>query len=46
MYQDMDEQLSLADKVIDVVDQAVGKICVTLQRYNLEKAESSYVQVR
>ena len=41
----MDEQLKLAHKVVDVVDQANRKICVTLLRYNVDKPESSY-QVR
>ena len=43
---DMDEQLRLAHKVIDVVDRTNRKICVTLQRYNVDKPESSYAQVR
>ena len=42
----MDEQLKLAPKVVDVVDRANRKICVTLLRYNVDKPESSYVQVR
>ena len=42
---DMDEQLKLAHKVVDVVDQANRKICVTLLRYNVDKPESSYAQV-
>ena len=46
MYRDMDEQLKLAHKVVDVVDRTNGKICVTLLRYNLDKPESSYAQVR
>ena len=43
---DMDEQLKLAHKVFDVVDQANRKICVTLLQYNVDKHESSYAQVR
>ena len=43
---DMDEQLKLAHKVVDVVDQPNRKICVTLLRYNMDKPESSYVQFR
>ena len=46
MFKDMDEQLKLAHKVVDVVDRAKGKICVTLLRYNVEKLESFYAQVR
>ena len=42
----MDEQLKLAHKVVDVVDRANRKICVTLLRYNVDKPESSYAQVR
>ena len=43
---DMDEQLKLAHKVVDVVDRTNRKICVTLLRYNVHKPESSYAQVR
>ena len=32
--------------MIDVVDQANRKICVTLLRYNVEKPEGSYARVR
>ena len=46
MSRDMDEQLKLAHKVVDVVDRANRKICVTLLRYNVDKPESSYAQVR
>ena len=46
MSRDMDEQLKLAHKVVDVVDRANRKICVTMLRYNVEKPETSYVQVR
>ena len=42
----MDEQLKLAHKVVDVVDRANRKICETLLRYNVDKPESSYAQVR
>ena len=45
MSKDMDEQLKLAHKVVDVVDRASRKICVTLLRYNVDKPESSYAQV-
>ena len=43
---DKDEQLKLAHKVVDVVDRANRKICVTLLRYNVDKPESSYAQVQ
>ena len=46
MSRDMDEQLQLAHKVVDVVDRTNRKICVTLLRYNVDKPESSYAQVR
>ena len=46
MSKDMDEQLKLAHKVVDVVDRAKRKICVTLLCYNVDKHGSSYAQVR
>ena len=46
MSRDMDEQLKLAHKVVHVVDRTNRKICVTLLRYNVDKPESSYAQVR
>ena len=46
MSKDMDEQLRLAHKVVDVVDRANRKVCVSLLRYNVDKPESSYAQVR
>ena len=46
MSGDIDEQLKLAHRVIDVVDQSHRKICVTLLQYIVEKPESSYAQVR
>ena len=45
MSKDIDEQLKLAHKVVDIVDRN-RKICVTLLRYNVDKPESSYAQVR
>ena len=45
MSKEMDGPLKLAHKVADV-DRANRKICVTLLRYNVDKAESSYAQVR
>ena len=36
----------LAHKVVDVVDRANRKICVTLLRYNVDKPESSYARIR
>ena len=46
MSKDMDEQLKLANRVVDVVNRANRKICVTLLRYNVNKLESYYAQVR
>ena len=46
MSRDMDEQLKLAHKVVEVVDPTNRKICVTLLRYNVDNPESSYAQVR
>ena len=46
MSTDMDEQIKLALKVVDVVDRANRKICVTLLRYNVDKPESSFAHVR
>ena len=48
MSKDMDEQLKLAHKVLDVVDRANRKICVTLLRYRLRvpMIKSEYVQGR
>ena len=46
MSKDMDEQLKLAHMVVDVMDRTNRKICVTLLRYNVDKPESSYAQVR
>ena len=46
MSKDMDDQHKLAHKVVDVVDGANRKIWVTLLRYNKDKLESSYAQVR
>ena len=45
MSKDMDEQLKLAHKVVDVRDRTNRKVCVTLLRYNVDKPESSYAQV-
>ena len=43
---DMEEQLKLTHKVVEVSDWPHRKICVTMLRYNVEKLETSYVQVR
>ena len=46
MSENMDEQFKLAHKVVDVVERAKRKICVTLLRYSVDKPESSYARVR
>ena len=46
LSKDIDEQLKLAHKVVDVVDWANRKICVTLLRYIVDKPERSNAQVR
>ena len=43
---DMEEQLKLVHKVIDVVDRPNRKICVTLLRYKVDNPDTSYAQVR
>ena len=42
----MDEHVKLAHEVVDLVDRANRKICVTVLRYNVDKSESSYAQFR
>ena len=46
MSKDMDEQLNLVHKVFDPVDRPYRKVCVTLLRYDVDKLESFYAQVR
>ena len=46
MSKDLEEQLMLVHKVIDVVDRPNRKICVTLLRYKLDNPETSFAQVR
>ena len=46
LYKDMEKQLKFVHKVIDVVDHPNRKKCVTLLRYKVDKAETSYAQVR
>ena len=43
---DIDEHLKLAHKVVDVVDRAKLKNCVTLLPYFVDKPESSNSEVR
>ena len=46
LAKDMEDQLKLTHKVVEVVNRPHRKICVTMLRYNVEKPETSYVQVR
>ena len=46
LSKDMEEQLKLVHKVIDVVDRPNRRICVTLLRYKLDNPVTSYAQVR
>ena len=46
LSKDMEEQLKLVHKVIDVVDCPNRRICVTLLRYKVNNPETSYAQVR
>ena len=46
LSKNMEEQLKLVDKVIDVVDCPNRRICVTLLRYKVDNPETSYAQDR
>ena len=46
LSKDLEEQLKLLHKVVDVVDRPNRRICVTLLRYKLDNPENSYAQVR
>ena len=46
LSKDMEEQLKLVHKVIDVVDRPNRRICLTLLRYKVDNPETSYAQVR
>ena len=46
LSKDMEEQLKLMHKVIDVVDRPNRRISVTLLRYKADNPEISYAQVR
>ena len=45
LSKDMEEQLKLVHKVIDVVDCPNRRICVTLLRYKVNNPETYYAQV-
>ena len=46
LAKDMEEQPKLTHKVVGSFDRPHRKICVTMLRYNVEKPETSNVQVR
>ena len=46
LSKDMEEQLKLVHKVIDVVDCPNRKISVTLLRYKVDNPDTSYAKVR
>ena len=46
LCKDMEEQLKLVHKVIDVVDRPKRRIYVTLMRYKADNPDTSYAQVR
>ena len=46
LAKDMEEQLKFSHKVIEVFDRSHRKICVTMLRSNVEKTETSNVEVR
>ena len=46
MSKDMDGQLTLSQKVVDVVDRASRTIFVSLLRYKADKPEISHAEVR
>ena len=46
LSKDMEEQLKLVHRVIDVVDCPNRRICLTLLRYKVDNPETSYAQDR
>ena len=46
LSKDMEEQLKLVHKVVDIVGRPNRKICVTLLRYKVDNPETSYAHVR
>ena len=46
MSNDKDEQIKLTHKVVDVMDQANRKTCLTLLHYKKYKLEKSFAQLR
>ena len=46
LAKDVEEQLKLTHKVVEVDDRSQRKICLIMLRYILEKPETSFIQVR
>ena len=46
LAKDIEEQLKRTHKVVEIVRRPHRKICVTMLRYNVEKPETSYIEVR
>ena len=46
LFKDMEDQLKLVHKVVDVVDRPNRRICVTLLRYKAVNPKTFYAQVR
>ena len=46
MSKDIDGQLKLSHKIVDLLDRANRKVCMLLLRYNVDKFDSSYAQVQ
>ena len=46
LSKDIEEQLKLVHKLIDVVDRPSRRICVTLLRCKVDNPETSYAEVR
>ena len=46
LAKDMEEQLNLTHRIVEVAGRPHRKICVTMLRYNVEKPETSFFQMR
>ena len=46
LSKDMEEQLKVVHRVINVVDRSNIRICLTLLRYKADKPETSFAQIR
>ncbi len=46
LAKDMEEQLKLTHRSVEIADRPHRKICMNMLCYNVEKPETSYVQVR